>query len=127
VTRQILTVSALLLLACCVPNLLWLARSTAVVRNHSEQPARDVRINFGSEVVEVGDVPAGGSRFRVLPSGGDATLDVVFGIGAVQRHACHEYVEGAMYHVRVSIEPSLEAHCDVELPLLSRLLVAELF
>ena len=126
-TRQILTVLALGLVVACVPNLLWLARSTTVVRNESAQTAENVRINVGSEVLEVGAVPAGATRFRFLPAAGDATLDVVYRIAGVERQACSEYVEGDMYHVRVDIEPGLEVRCDVDLPLFSKLLIAELF
>jgi len=127
VTRQILTVAALGLVVACVPNLLWLARSTAVVRNDSAQTADSLRINVGSEVLDLGTVPAGASRFRLLPAGGEATLAVVYRIAGVEHQACSEYVEGDMYHVRVAIEPDLEVRCDVELPLFSKLLIAELF
>ena len=126
-TRRIVTVLVVAFLLLCLPNLVWLARSTAVVRNDSGQAAADVRLNVGPEVIDFGTLAAGASRLRLLPAGGDATLTVVLRVAGVEREACHEYVEGSMVHVRVIIDPSLQVRCDMELPLFSRMLVAELF
>jgi hypothetical protein len=126
-TRKILTTLVVIFLILCLPNLLWLSRSTAVVRNESQQTATDVRVNVGSSVLDVGTLPPGASRFLLLPAGGDATLNVMFRMADVDREACREYLEGSMYHVRVIIAPSLQARCETDLPLFSRLLVTELF
>jgi hypothetical protein len=124
-TRQLVTALVVAFLVLCLPNLLWVSRSTAVVRNNSQQMATDVRVNVGSAVIEIGTLAAGACRFLLLPAGGDATLNVVFRMAGVEREVCGEYVEGSMYHVRVILSPDLQARCETDLPLFSRLLVME--
>jgi hypothetical protein len=87
-TRQLVTALVVAFLVLCLPNLLWVSRSTAVVRNNSQQMATDVRVNVGSAVIEIGTLAAGASRFLLLPAGGDATLNVVFRIADVEREVC---------------------------------------
>src|SRR5438552_843155 len=67
-TRQLVTALVVALLVLCLPNLLWVSRSTAVVRNTSQQRAADVRVNVGSAVIEIGTLAAGASRFLLLPA-----------------------------------------------------------
>ena len=58
-TRQLVTALIVALLILCLPNLVWVSRSTAVVRNDSQQTATDVRVDVGSGVIEVGTLPRG--------------------------------------------------------------------
>ena len=107
------------------PNLIWLARSTARITNHSGRELRSFRLELGERDVTFGVVAPGQSRFVFLPETGDATLRVVYSVGTRQRTGCQEYVEGSMFHVNVAVGPSLEPQCDVTLPLTERLFWSE--
>jgi hypothetical protein len=107
------------------PNLIWLARSTARITNHSGRELRSFRVELGETDVALGLVTPGQSRFVFLPETGNATLLVVYSVGTLQRTGCQEYVEGSMFHVNVIIGPDLEAQCDVTTPLTERLFWTE--
>jgi hypothetical protein len=107
------------------PNLIWLARSTARVTNHSGRALRNFRLELGGREVIFGLVAPGQSRFVFLPEAGEATLLVVYSVGTRQRTGCQEYVQGSMFHVNVAIGADLEPRCDVTLPLTGRLFWSE--
>jgi len=126
--RALLALAGLAFVAAIVvfaPNLIWLARSTARITNHSGRELRNFRLELGERDVTLGLVTPGLSRFVFLPETGDATLIVVYSVGTRQRTGCQEYVEGSMFHVDVVIGPDLEAQCDVTLPLTDRLFWTE--
>jgi hypothetical protein len=107
------------------PNLIWLARSTARITNHSGRELRNFRLELGERDVTFGLVTPGDSRFVFLPETGGETLLVVYSVGTRQRSGCQEYVEGRMFHVNVAVGPDLETQCNVTLPLTERLFWSE--
>jgi hypothetical protein len=107
------------------PNLIWLARSTARITNHSGRELRNFRLELGERDVTFGVVAPSQSRFVFLPETGDATLLVVYSAGTRQRTGCQEYVEGSMFHVNVAVGPDLEPQCAVTMPLTERLFWSE--
>ena len=107
------------------PNLIWLARSTARITNHSGRELRNFRLELGERDLSLGLVKPGQSRFVFLPETGDAPLLVVYSVGSRQRTGCQEYIEGSMFHVNVSVGPDLEPQCTVTLPLTERLFWSE--
>jgi hypothetical protein len=115
-------VAALIVLA---PNLIWLARSTARITNHSGRELRNFRLELGERDVTLGLVTPGQSRFVFLPETGAAALLVDYSVGTRQRTGCQENVEGSMFHVNVAIGPDLDPHCEVTLPLTGRLFWSE--
>ena len=115
-------VAALIVFA---PNLIWLARSTARITNHSDRELRNFRLELGERDVTLGLVAPGQSRFVFLPETGDATLLVVYSVGTRQRTGCQECVEGSMFHANVVIGADLEPRCQVTLPLTERLFWSE--
>ena len=128
--RALLALVGLVFVAAFVvfaPNLIWLARSTARVTNHSGRELRNFRLELGGRDVTLGLVMPGQSRFVFLPETGDATLRVVYSVGTRRRTGCQEYVQGSMLHVNVVIGRDLEAQCGVTLPLAQRLFWTEAF
>ena len=126
--RALLALACLALVAAFLafaPNLIWLARSTARITNHSGRELRDFRLELGARDMALGLVASGQSRFVFLPETGDATLLVVYSTGTRQRTGCQAYVEGRMFHVNVAIGPDLEPRCEVTLPLTERLFWSE--
>lgn len=126
--RALLALVGLLLVAAFIvfaPNLIWLARSTARITNHSGRELRSFRLELGGRDVTLGLVTPGQSRFVFLPETGDATLIVVYSVGTRQRTGCQEYVEGSMFHVDIVIGSDLEPECRVSLPLTDRLFWSE--
>ncbi len=109
-----------------LPNGLWLFRSTCEIRNRSLTPLDAVQLRVNDVTLDVGAIPPGGASLVLLPRGGDATLSVTFRDPAGVHHACHDYVEGSMYHVEVGVREDGRADCAVRLPLLSELLVTKL-
>lgn len=126
--RALLALVGLALVAAFIvlaPNLIWLARSTARITNHSGRELRNFRLELGERDVTFGVLAPGQSRFVFLPETVDATLLVVYSVGTRQRTGCREYVQGSMFHVNVAVGPGLEPQCDVTLPLTERLFWSE--
>ena len=123
----LLAVIAVVVLA-VAPNGLWLARSTVVVRNQAAEPV-DLTLVTEDEVrrrTELGTLAAGDVRFLWLAAQGEATLFLELGGGDAPGRHCGTYVEGAMYHVAVTVHAPGEVTCRTTLPFLRRLLVVEL-
>ena len=109
------------------PNVLWLARSSVLVRNTGTDATtlRIVIINETDGIVEVGKLAPGASRFLWNDPVGEATLAVgVRNGGDWQRH-CGEYIEAGMYRVEVLARSPDSVACRTELPLLNRLFLAD--
>lgn len=126
--RALLALASLAFAAALIvfaPNLIWLARSTARITNHSGRELRNFRLELGERDVTFGVLAPGQSRFAFLPETGGATLLVVYSVGTRQRTGCQEYVEGRMFHVNVAVGPDLEPQCDMTLPLTERLFWSE--
>lgn len=109
-------------------NGLWLARSTAVVRNQGAEPVSlTIVLEDGQHrSTDIGTLGAGEAQFLWIPARGEATLYVaVDGEDGPDQH-CGAYVEGAMYHVIITVRVPHEVMCRAVLPLLHRLLVLDL-
>lgn len=104
-------------------NLIW---STARLSNDSTQPISEVRILIDDTIVPIGNLSVAESRLLRLPNRGDATFIIQFKAHGREYTGCNDYVEGEMYHVRVSISPAFEISCSVELAPLHRLMILEL-
>jgi hypothetical protein len=107
--------SGLVLLAIVAFQLQHLLWSTARLTNDSAYLLSHVLLRVDDATVPVGDIAPGRSRFVRLPQRGDATLSVEFSSNGRSHRACSEYVEGEMYHVRVTISPSLAVACRAQL------------
>jgi hypothetical protein len=104
------------------PNAFWLFRSTVRIENRGAETAPAVVYTACATPVALGPLPAGASRFRVLPQCGDDSLVVVSAAGEV----CRIYVEGELYHVRVWFASPGSGGCEYTTPPFSPLLVREL-
>jgi hypothetical protein len=101
---RLLVLVVVLVVAAQLQHLAW---STARVQNDSPHVLSDVRLHVDDASVAVGELRQGRARLVRLPGRGDATFPVVFAArDRVYKH-CQEYVEGEMYHVRVTVSPSL--------------------
>ena len=117
---------ALAVVGAAVAQLQHLAWSTARIQNDSPHVLSDVRVHVDDATVAVGELRPGRARVVRLPDRGDASFSVVFAARDRLHKHCKEYVEGDMYHVRVTVSPSLAVSCRVELgPLTSRLMLLE--
>ena len=118
--------AVLLVLIAAGAQLQHLAWSTARVQNASAHVLSDVRLHVDDATVVIGELRPGRARLVRLPDRGDATFSMEFvAIDRVYRH-CREYVEGDMYHVRVTVSPTLGVSCAVELGVLTnRLMLLE--
>jgi hypothetical protein len=104
------------------PNALWLSRSTVRIENRSALAVESVALEACSQRVELGDLAAGASVFRLLPRCGDDTLIVSARASAI----CMLYVEGDLYHVRAWFSTAESGDCEYGSPPFSPLLLAEL-
>ena len=86
------------------PNLLWLARSSAMVRNASAEELA-LRIIVTDETVQhiVMVLAPGGLEFLWIDPEGEATLTVEANDGTNWRSYCSEYVEDGMYRVEITV------------------------
>jgi hypothetical protein len=91
------------------PNLLWLSRSTIRIENRSTQPVENVVLFACDKPINLGLLSAGASRFQVLPSCGDDSLEVRAG---EMPSNCRMYVEGDLYHVQAWFTSSTSAECS---------------
>jgi hypothetical protein len=116
-------IAALLVAVVVGFQLQHLAWSTARVQNDSALTLLDVRLRVDDATVVIGELAPGQARFVRLPDRGDASLSVEF-VSPGRRHAgCREYVEGDMYHVRITVSAALDVACRTELGLLTRRLM----
>ncbi len=87
-----------------LPNLTWLWTSTVKISNDSDAPIDAVEFRACGKTRSIGRLGPGHSAFRLLPSCGDDTLDILAGGSLI----CRLYVEGELYHVDASLEPDLK-------------------
>ena len=117
--RWVVRLVGLGLVVAIAAQLQHLAWSTARVKNDSPDLLTDVRLYVNTATVNVGILRPGGVRLVRLPDRGDATLSVEFAARDNVYRGCREYVEGDMYHVRVSVSPALAVSCRAELGVLT--------
>lgn len=110
------------------PNVLWLTRSSALVRNAGTDAlaVRLVISGHPDQPVGAGEVPPGNARFLWLGLHGEATLTVEVDDGTAWRSHCREYVEAGMYRVEIVVRAPDDVTCKTELALTSRLLVRDM-
>lgn len=115
-------------LAALAPNLLWLQRSSALVRNAAATPqtVRLVLLDGAQTEPDPGGLAPGAARFAWIPARGDATLLVEQRVGGEWVPRCQLYVEGSGYRVEVVLISEGEARCDVDLVPFGHLLLADL-
>ena len=110
------------------PNALWLMYSTVRVTNESGMLLRNVALRVDSQSTPIGNILLASSRFAFLPAEfGEATLTIEYEVNDVLKSYCQAYVESTAYHVEVVVNKDDDAHCSVELPTFSSLLVQKLF
>lgn len=125
--RSPMRILFLLALAVLGPNLLWVARSSVVLRNDSGQPkaVRLVLADDPAQVVDAGILQPGDSRFFWIEPRGEATLSVELRRDDGWGRYCSEYVEAGMYRVEITLAPEDDVACTTSLPIFERLLVAD--
>jgi hypothetical protein len=107
----------LILIGFQLQHLLW---STARVNNGSVHVLSELMVRVDDATIFIGNLSPGDSRFVRLPQRGEATFSVEFSSGERKYKACAEYVEGAMYHVRVDIAANSTVSCETQLGVLTR-------
>jgi len=130
IKRGILYLSAgivlLMLVAAAGFQLQHLAWSTARVKNQSPYLLSEVLVRVDDAIVRIGEISPGRSRFVRLPARGDATLSIEFSSAGHKYKGCTVYVQGDMYHVRVSVPSDLAVSCRPELGVFTRIMLFEL-
>ena len=111
-------------------NLLWLGFSSAkVVVGH--RGVASVMVHVGNEVIEIGNMRTGESRFLFLPKSGESSLGTTFSVSFIideeQTQVCAHDIELSMQHVHVVLYHDMESTCTVSSPILSELIVTKFF
>jgi hypothetical protein len=107
-------------------NLFWLAFSTTRVEI-VERGLADVKIIVGEEVIELGDLRRGETRFMFLPKHGTTTYSISFMQQGYTHTACAVEVNETNNHVEAHLYPERESVCTVTEPLLSEIMVTKFF
>ncbi len=111
-------------------NLLWLgSSSTKVVVGR--RGVASVVVRVGDEVIELGNLRTGESRFLFLPksgkSSGGSTFSVSFMRDKAQTQVCQLQIEPSMQHVDVVLYNDINSTCSLSSPILSELIVTKFF
>ena len=113
----------------CALNLMWLQFSSAkVVVGH--RGVASVMVQIDDEVVELGNLRTGESRFFFLPKRGgspESFFSVSYMIDEVQTQVCTVDIELTKRHVEVVLFNDKESTCVVSSPILSELIVTKFF
>ena len=119
--------AALVALLMVAPNALWLERSSAKVHNTSAAPVtlRVIISDHPDQIIELGTLLPGASRFLWIDPVGEATLEVELRDGAGWRRHCAEYIEAGMYRVEITVAAPDRVECITELVLIERLLIID--
>lgn len=109
-----------------IVNLFWFRYSTTRVSIPGPGLA-DVKILVDSDVIELGDLRRGESRFMFLPNDGPATYSITFLADNYTRTACEVDIEGTKNHVEATLYSGRESICEVTEPLFTDLMIAKFF
>ncbi|HUF08452.1 MAG TPA: hypothetical protein VMO47_03970 [Rhodothermales bacterium] len=107
-------------------NLFWLGFSTTRVSIGGRGLA-DVQIRVNEEVIDLGNLRRGESRFMFLPRKELAVYMVTYSDNNYTKTACEVEVKATMNHVEATLYDSREAVCTVTDPLFSDLMVFKFF
>lgn len=100
-----------------VQHVLW---STARIENATTTRLDHVTILVDDASLTIGSIPPRRARFVRLPKRGDAAFRVRFAAHETLHEGCSEYVEGEMYHVRVTVSGPFAIVCTTELGLVTK-------
>ena len=109
-------------------NVLWLQWSSAkIVVGHRGVP--NVALQVEDEMINIGNLRTGESRFLFLPKTGKAKsiFEVSFMIDEVQTQVCTLEIESTKQHVEIVLYNDDVSTCSVSSPILSELIVSKFF
>jgi len=107
-------------------NLFWLGFSTTRVSIGGRGLA-DVKIRVNEELIDLGNLRRGESRFMFLPKEELAVYTVTYSDNNYTHTACEVEVKGTKNHVEATLYDTREAVCTVTEPLFSDLMVFKFF
>jgi len=107
-------------------NLFWFAFSTTRIQIAGPGLA-DVKLQVGDEVIELGDLRRGESRFMFLPKHGDANYSITFREETNVLTACSLEIQEVKQHIEARLRPGSESNCTVSEPMFSDLMVSKFF
>ncbi len=107
-------------------NLFWFGYSTTRVQIGGPGLAQ-VTLRINEEVIELGDLRRGESRFMFLPKHGDAIYSITFQDNGHEQAACELEIQEVRQHVETMLRPGSESSCVVSEPMFSGLLVGKFF
>jgi hypothetical protein len=111
----------------CAVNLLWLRySSTKIVVGH--RGVAEVQLHVDDELIDIGNLRTGETRFLFLPRKGKSSLFTVsFVQDEMRRQVCVLDVESSMQHVGITLYNERESTCELSSPILSELIVRKFF
>ena len=128
--KSLLIVLLILAGVSCALNLLWLRYSSARVVV-GQRGVASVTVQVDGEVIELGNLRRGESRFLFLPKRGGSSLGSTFSVSfmgdEVQTLVCTLDIELSMQHVDVVLYHDIGSTCAVSSPILSELIVTKFF
>jgi hypothetical protein len=107
-------------------NLFWLRYSTTRISIEGHGLA-SVQLNINDEVIDLGNLRRGESRFMFLPKSETALYSITYKDGGVVQSVCNLEVAGTKRHVDARLYGGQQAACTVEEPLFSDLMVRKFF
>lgn len=107
-------------------NLFWLGYSTTRVSIGGRGLA-DVKLRVNDEVIDLGDLRRGETRFMFLPKKGSAVYSITYFDNNYTHTACEVEVKNTRQHVEAQIYQGRESVCTVTEPLFSGLMISKFF
>lgn len=108
-------------------NLFWLRYSTTRVSVEGRGLA-SVKLNINDEVIDLGNLRRGESRFMFLPRAETADYSITYEEDDVTQTACEVEVVGSRHHVEAKLfGRTREAICKVTEPMFTDLMVRKFF
>lgn len=107
-------------------NLFWLNYSTTRV-SIAGRGLASVKLYIDNQLIDLGNLRRGESRFMFLPKTGTALYTITFTEGNFVHTACEAEVEPTGQHVEASLAPEGASTCVVTDPMLSDLMILKFF
>jgi hypothetical protein len=127
--KPLVIILVIFVIAIASVNLVWLGYSSVkvVVANRG---VASVSLHVDDEVIELGNLRTGESRFLLLPRRG-RTTPIIFSASLVRdelrRHVCDLDVQPTGQHVTVLLYHDRESACSVSSPMTSELIITKFF
>jgi len=121
------TVIAIAGLSLCLPNVIWLRRSTIRISNQGQSVPTVAKLQIGDQTQDYRAIEPGECQFATLPRTSQGSLAVTLPPNHQLGSFCHTYVEGKMYHVDITVKDGKVLDCTTSLPILSNLWVLKAF